>query len=137
MPEHTFKLEVITPDRVVLSDDETVSVTAPGSQGYFGVLAGHAPMMTELKLGKLDFRRADETSGAMAITGGFFEVFEDKVSVLAESAELAEEIDVERAEQARQRAEERLASASSDIDAARAQAALQRALNRLHVARRV
>ena len=137
MPEHTFKLEVITPDRVVLSDDEIVSVVAPGSEGYLGVLAHHAPMMTELKIGKLDFRRADDTSDAMAISGGFLEVFEDKVSVLAESAELAEEIDVDRAEQAKKRAEERLASPASDIDAARAGAALLRAINRLHVARAV
>ncbi len=137
MPEHTFKLEVITPDRVVARDDEVVSVTAPGSQGYFGVLANHAPMMTELKLGKLDFRRADGTSDAMAVTGGFLEVIEDKVSVLAESAELAEEIDVERAEEAKKRAEERLAAAGPQVDAARAEAALERALNRLHVAGRV
>jgi F-type H+-transporting ATPase subunit epsilon len=137
MPEHTFKLEVITPDRVVTSDDEIVSVVAPGSEGYFGVLAHHAPMMAELAIGKLDFRRDDGTSGAMAVSGGFLEVFEDKVSVLAESAELVEQIDVERAEQAKKRAEERLAAAGSDVDAARAEAALQRALNRLHVARKI
>lgn len=135
MPEKTFKLEVVTPDRVVLSDDEIVSVTAPGSEGYLGMLANHAPMMTQLKIGKLDFRRADETSGSMAISGGFLEVFENGVTVLAESAELAEEIDVSRAEQAKTRAEERLASSGSDTDVERAQTALQRAMNRLHVAR--
>jgi F-type H+-transporting ATPase subunit epsilon len=137
MAERAFKLEVITPDRVVLSDSEIVSVVAPSSHGYFGVLAGHAPMMTELKIGKLDFRRDDGTSGAMAISGGFLEVFEDKVSVLAESAELVGEIDVERAEQAKKRAEERLAAAGPNVDAARAEAALERALNRLRVAGRV
>ena len=137
MPEHTFQLEVITPDRVVLSDSEIVSVVAPGSQGYFGVMANHAPMMTELKIGKLDFRRADSTSGAMAISGGFLEVFEDKVSVLAESAELAHEIDIDRAEQAKKRAQERLAEAGPDVDATRAEAALLRAINRLQVAGRV
>jgi len=136
MAEKTFKLEVVTPDRVVLSDDEIVSVTAPGSEGYLGMLANHAPMMTQLKIGKLDFRRADETSGSMAISGGFLEVFENGVTVLAESAELAEEIDVSRAEQAKTRAEERLASSGSDTDVERAQTALQRAMNRLHVARR-
>jgi len=120
----------------VLSDSDIVSVTAPGAQGYFGVLASHAPMMTELKLGKLDLRRAHGASDAMAVSGGFLEVFEDKVSVLAESAELAEEIDVERAEQARKRAEERLAQAGPDVDAARAEAALERAINRLRVAGR-
>jgi F-type H+-transporting ATPase subunit epsilon len=136
MAEKTFQLEVITPDRVVLSDDQIVSVVAPGSEGYLGMLANHAPLMTELTIGKLDFRRADGTTGAMAISGGFLEVFENKVSVLAESAELVEEIDVERAEQAKKRAEERLAAAGPDVDAARAQAALERAINRLHTARR-
>lgn len=135
MAEKTFNLEVITPDRVVLSDDTVVSVVAPGSEGYLGVMANHAPLMTELKVGKLDFRRADGTTGVMAISGGFLEVFENKVSVLAESAELAQEIDVDRAEQAVKRAEERLAAAGPDVDAARAQAALQRAINRLHIAR--
>lgn len=134
MPEHTFKLEVITPDRVVMSDSGVVSVVAPGSQGYFGMLAKHAPMMAELKIGKLDFRRADDTSNAMAISGGFLEVFEDKVSVLAESAELADEIDIERAEQSKRRAEERLEQNGSEIDVARAEAALARATNRLNIA---
>lgn len=133
MPEKTFKLEVITPDRVVLSDDQIVSVVAPGSEGYLGMLANHAPLMTELKIGKLDFRRADGSTGAMAISGGFLEVFENKVSVLAESAELADEIDVDRAEQSKKRAEERLAA--REVDAARAQASLHRAVNRLNVAR--
>jgi len=134
MAEHTFQLEVITPDRVVLSDDQIVSVVAPGSEGYLGVMANHAPLMTELVIGKLDFRRSHGTTGAMAISGGFLEVFENKVSVLAESAELAEEIDVDRAEQAKKRAEERLA-AGGDTDFPRAQAALHRAVNRLHTAR--
>lgn len=136
MPERTFKLEVVTPDRVVVSDNEVVSIIAPGSEGYFGVMARHAPMMAELRIGKLDFRRADGTSEAVAIAGGFVEVFENKVSVLAESAELAEEIDVERAEQAKKRAEQRLAAASPDVDVARAEAAFQRAINRLRVAGR-
>lgn len=135
MAEKTFQLEVITPDRVVLSDDTIVSIVAPGSEGYLGVLANHAPLMTELTVGKLDFRRADDSTGAMAISGGFLEVFENKVSVLAESAELAEEIDLDRAEQAVKRAEERLAAAVPEIDAARAQIALQRAINRLRIAR--
>jgi len=135
MAENTFKLEVITPDRVVLSDDGVVSVTAPGVEGYMGVLANHAPLMSALTVGKLDFRRADGSAGAMAISGGFLEVFENKVTVLAETAELATEIDLERAERAARRAEERLAVHASDVDLQRAQAALQRALNRVNVAR--
>lgn len=136
MPEKTFQLEVITPDRVVLSDNQIVSVVAPGSEGYLGMLANHAPLMTELTIGKLDFRRADGSEGAMAISGGFLEVFENKVSVLAESAELVEEIDIERAEQAKKRAEERLAAAGAELDATRARIALLRALNRLKTAQR-
>lgn len=135
MAEKSFTLEVITPDRIVLSDPEVVSVVAPGSEGYLGMLANHAPLMTELKIGKLDFRKHDGASDRMAISGGFLEVFENKVSVLAESAELAGEIDVERAEKAVKRAEERLAALGPDVDAARAQAALHRAMNRLNVAR--
>ena len=137
MPEHTFQLEVVTPDRVVLSDDEIVSVVAPGIEGYLGMLANHAPLMGELKIGKLDLRRADGTSDAMAISGGFVEVFENTVTVLADSAELAEEIDVDRAERAKQRAEERIGSAATNIDFDRAHAALHRALNRLQVASKV
>lgn len=134
MAEKTFKLEVVTPDRVVLSDDEIVSVTAPGSEGYFGMLANHAPLMTQLKVGELDYRRADGTSGAMAISGGFLEVFENAVTVLAESAELAEEIDVDRAEEARTRAEERIAAHAEEVDFDRVNMALQRAINRIRVA---
>ncbi len=133
MAEKSFTLEVITPDRIVLSDPDIVSVTAPGSEGYLGMLANHAPLMTELKIGKLDLRRRDGTKDAMAIAGGFLEVFENKVSVLAESAELASEIDVERAERSVKRAEERLAA--GEVDAARAHASLQRAMNRLNIAR--
>ena len=136
MPEKTFKLEVVTPDRVVLSDDEIVSVTAPGSEGYFGMLANHAPMMTQLKIGEIDYRRADGTSEAMAISGGFLEVFENAVTVLAESAEKAGEIDLDRAEQAKTRAEARISEHSLDIDVERAQLALQRAINRIRVAHR-
>lgn len=135
MPEKTFRLEVVTPDRVVLSDDEIVSVVAPGSEGYLGMLANHAPLMAELKIGKLDYRRSDGTSGAMAISGGFVEVLENDITVLAESAELAQEIDLDRAEQAKKRAEERLAAAGADVDVDRAQIALERAINRLKVAR--
>jgi len=136
MAEKTFKLEVVTPDRVVLSDDKIVSVTAPGTEGYFGMLANHAPMMTQLKIGKLEFRRADDTADAMAISGGFLEVFENAVTVLAESAEMAGEIDVSRAEEAKTRAEKRIAVNGDDVDVERAQLSLQRAINRLHVAGR-
>lgn len=136
MAERTFKLEVITPDRKVLSDDKIVSVTLPGVEGYLGVLAGHAPLMTALGCGELDFRRTEGASDAMAICGGFVEVLDNKVTVLSDSAELVSEIDLDRAKQAAQRAEERIAAHEADIDMDRAQAALMRALNRVKIAER-
>ena len=136
MSDRAFKLEVITPDRMVLSDGEIVSVVLPASLGYLGVLANHAPLMTELAIGELTFRRADGKSDVMAASGGFVEVFENVVTVLAESAELSEDIDVERAEEARRRAQERITSRAPDVDVTRAEIALKRALNRLGVARR-
>ena len=135
MAEKTFILEVIAPDRVVLTDKSIVSVVAPGSEGSLGVLANHAPLMTELNIGEMDFRRGDGTDDAIAVLGGFMEVYENKVTVLAEAAELAEEIDVDRAEAAKVRAEERIQTHAEDIDIERAKAALQRALVRLGVAR--
>lgn len=137
MPDKTFKLEVITPARVVFSKDDVTSVVAPGVEGYLGVLANHAPLMTALAIGHVDFKRVDGSDDEMAISGGFMEVFENTVTVLAETAELASEIDLQRAEAAVKRAEERVAAHSPDVDMDRAQAALHRAMNRLNVARRV
>ncbi len=128
-----FALEVVTPERVAYSGQVT-SLQAPGSEGSFGVLAGHIPLLTGLQIGRLRFVEAAGNKVQMAISGGFVEVGREQVSVLAETAERIEEIDVERAESARQRAEERLAQAHTgreEIDVARAQAALSRALNRL------
>jgi len=136
MSEKTFKLEVITPDRVVISADDVTSVVAPGVEGYLGVLANHSPLMTALKIGRLNFKRADGSVKEMAISGGFMEVHNNTVTVLAEAAEQADEIDLERAERAAKRAEERLSTRDKNIDIERAKAALQRALNRLEVARR-
>ncbi|MCX8052367.1 MAG: F0F1 ATP synthase subunit epsilon [Armatimonadetes bacterium] len=136
MSERTFKLEVVTPDRVVYSNDHVVSIIAPGVEGYLGALANRAPLVTQLDIGEIDFRKADGDWDYISVCGGFMEVFENRVTILAESAELCEEIDVERAERARDRALERIASHSPDIDIDRAQAALKRALTRLHVASR-
>ena len=134
MSERTFRLEVITPDRVVYSSDHVVSVVAPGVEGYLGALANRAPLVTQLDIGQIDFRKPDGDWDYIAVSGGFMEVFETQVTVLAESAELFTEIDVARAEQARDRAQERLASRAPDVDIERAQASLKRALTRLHVA---
>ena len=133
MPDKTFRLEVITPDRVVYSNDHVVSVVAPGVEGYLGALANRAPLVTELDVGEIDFRKPDGDWDYIAVTGGFMEVFENKATVLAE---LYEEIDVARAERARDRAQERLTSHAPEIDIDRAQAALKRALARLQVAQR-
>jgi F-type H+-transporting ATPase subunit epsilon len=109
---------------------------APGVEGYFGVLPGHAPFLTTLGVGELTYRTGRDEFH-LAVAGGFCEVRNDKVIVLADTAERPDEIDRERAERARQRAEQRLAGRSADeIDYARAQAALARALSRLQVAGR-
>ena len=130
-----FALEVVTPVRVTYSG-QVASLQAPGSEGSFGVLAGHIPLLTALQIGRLHFVEAGGSEVQMAISGGFVEVGRTQVAVLAETAERIEEIDVERAEVARQRAEERLAQARAGqekIDAARAEAALARAINRIRI----
>ena len=127
-------LEVATPARLVVA--ETVhEAVIPGSQGYFGVLPGHAPLLATLGIGELMYRQG-HTQYYLALTGGFAEVRNDKVIILAENAERPVEIDRERALRARERAEHRLTGRAGDIDFARAQAALMRALIRLQVAGR-
>jgi F-type H+-transporting ATPase subunit epsilon len=127
-----LSLEVATPARLVVA--ETVDeVVIPGSQGYFGVLPGHAPLLATLGIGELTYRKGTAVSH-LALTGGFAEVRNDKVIVLAESAERPDEIDRDRAQRSRERAERRLGGREGEIDYARAQAALARALTRLQVA---
>ena len=129
-------LEVATPTRLAVAEavDEVV---LPGVNGYFGVLPGHAPFLSTLGVGELTYR-VGRDERHLAVAGGFAEIRNDKVIVLADTAELPEEIDRERAERARERAERRLAGRSpDDVDYARAAAALARALVRLQVAARV
>jgi F-type H+-transporting ATPase subunit epsilon len=129
-----FLLEVVTPNRLVLSQ-QVDELTAPGLQGEFGVLPGHTPFFTSLTVGPVMYRVGTKPQ-FMAVTGGFVEVLPDRVTILAETAEMQYEIDVERAQQAKQRAEERLSRLSMEDEAfTRSQAALARALNRLEVAR--
>lgn len=129
-------LEVATPMRLAVSE-QVDEVVAPGVEGYFGVLPGHAPFLTTLGIGELTYRAGREEHH-LALVGGFAEVRNDKVIVLADAAERPEEIDRARAERARERAERRLSGRTADdVDFARAQAALMRALMRLHVAGRV
>jgi F-type H+-transporting ATPase subunit epsilon len=126
-------LEVVTPEKMVASEEVDV-VVANGYEGEFAVLPNHTPFLTSLQPGPLWFRQAGKVEW-LAVAGGFVEVSENKVTVLAEAAERARDIDVERARKARERAEQRLRS-KEKIDDARAQAALQRALARLKLADR-
>ncbi len=126
-------LEVITPQRIVVGE-RVRFVVAPGIEGAFGVLENHAPLFTTLAIGTVRYEDEEGREHALFVDRGFARVLCDRVSILAESAELRGEIDFERAEQARQRAEERLADRSEEIDVARAEAALQRALHRLSLA---
>ena len=127
-------LEIATPTRQVVTE-QVDEVVAPGSEGYFGVLPGHAPFLTTLGVGVVTYRIGREEH-QLAVAGGFAEVRNDKVIILADSAERPEEIDRARAERARERAERRLSGRSEEeIDYVRCQAALARALTRLAVAR--
>jgi F-type H+-transporting ATPase subunit epsilon len=127
----TIQLEVVTPERLVVNDAAEY-IEIPGITGYMGVLPGHAPLITELAVGEINYRNGPQTK-RLAVAWGFAEVLGHKVTILAETAERAEDIDVGRAQAAKQRAEEtlRAAGAEGNTDA---QAALQRAQARLEVA---
>lgn len=126
------KLEIVTAEKLIYSEDVDM-VVAPGVDGYLGILPHHTPLMTMLNPGELRIKNGGEEID-MAITGGFLEVRPDKVVVLADAAERAEEIDIARAEAAKKRAEERLVGKVPEGDLLRAQASLMRALMRLKVA---
>ncbi|MFH2012190.1 MAG: F0F1 ATP synthase subunit epsilon [Pseudomonadota bacterium] len=134
--EGKILLDIVTPERSVIKE-EVLEVTAPGEEGEFGVLPGHTPFITTLKAGEVKYRK-NGTPGYLAVNRGFAEVTANKVYLLVESAESAEQIDLKRAEAARARAEDRIKLAGKDeeIDFTRAQAALTRALVRIQVASR-
>lgn len=136
LPEST-ELTIVTPERQLLRAS-VVEVTLPGADGYLGILPGHAPLITELGVGELSYHGVGEGAPVvLAVVRGFAEVLQERVSVLAETAERAEEIDLERAEAALKRAEKRLAAAGdSNVDWDRASVALQRALIRISIARK-
>jgi F-type H+-transporting ATPase subunit epsilon len=135
LPE-AIELIVVTPERQLLQET-VVAVTLPGQGGELGVLPGHAPLMTELGIGELSYRTANASQPvSIAVVRGFAEVLPDRVTVLAETAERVEEIDLRRAEEAKARAEKRLASNDPNIDWDRATVALQRALIRIQVVRK-
>ncbi len=130
-----MKLDIVTAERVVYSEDVD-AVIAPGVEGQLGILPHHAPLMTILQAGELVVRRGREED-TLAISGGFLEVRPDRVIVLADSAERAGEIDVDRAEAAKKRAEQRLTGKPAEIDTAMVEAALRRAMARLTVAEKI
>ncbi len=132
MLEKRLHLEIRTPEQLIYEGDVT-SVKAPGEMGSFEILAGHLPFLTVLETGEIRVRETD-TPQSIATSGGVFEVLRTGVTVLADTAEWAYEIDVERAEAARQRAQELLASRDPNINRGRAEAALARAVNRLRIA---
>jgi F-type H+-transporting ATPase subunit epsilon len=131
----TLKLDIVTAERAVYSEDVDM-VIAPGVLGQLGILPHHAPLMTMLEPGELIARKGSDEFG-LVVSGGFLEVRPDRVIVLADTAERAEEIDIARAEEAKRRAEQHLAEKYvPGVDAARAEASLRRSLIRLRVARR-
>jgi F-type H+-transporting ATPase subunit epsilon len=131
-----LRCEVVTAERMVFEDDVSM-VVAPGIEGQLGILPHHAPLMTALAWGELIIHREGQEDEFIAIGGGFMEVGPEHVTILADSAERAEEIDELRAEEARQRARETMAQKHrEDADFVRAEAALRRSLIRLKVARR-
>jgi len=131
----SLRLEFVTPERAIVHDDVD-EVQLPGDEGYFGVLPGHAPLLAALRTGEMWYRKGGEKRHAF-IAGGFAEVLPNRVSILAEVAEHAEDIDLQRAEAAKHRAEQQLARRPIvELDAERARIALLRALTRMDVARR-
>lgn len=135
MAEKQLLLEVVTPDRLVLSTQAEV-VVCPGAEGQFGVLPGHIPFLSALDIGEMYYKAGGKTE-YLAVSGGFAEVTGEKVTIVAESAEVGREIDVERARRALERAEKRIAAGkTAEIDWARAEAAVRRSLVRAKVAGR-
>jgi len=130
----TIKLDIVTAEKLVFSGDVDI-VMAPGREGQLGILPHHAPLMTTLAPGELIARKAGEDY-SIAVSGGFLEVRPDRIIVLADSAERAEEIDIARAEEAKKRAQEQLAHPAGGVESAAAEAALRRALARIEVADR-
>ena len=133
MADKTFHLEIITPEKILLSDDVD-SVEVPGAHGEFQVLAGHTPFLTGLKIGPVTFTKGVNKS-YISISGGYCEVMPEKTTILAHTAESANEIDRARAEAAQKRAQKRIdgAETNESIDVNRAKLALMRAINRITV----
>ena len=135
MAEGTIDLVIVTPERSVVHE-QVDELEIPGAEGYFGVLPGHAPLFSELKVGEVGYRKGNAWS-FLAVAWGFVEVQSNQVRMLAETAERAQEIDIDRATRAKKRAEERIAKGGDEVDYRRALVALERALIRIQVAHKV
>jgi F-type H+-transporting ATPase subunit epsilon len=129
----TFQLEIVTPAKLLVKD-AAEEAQIPGVSGYLGILPGHAPLITELGVGVITYK-VSGTTHTFSVAWGFAEVLPDKVTILAEAAERPQEIDVERAQKAKDRAEQLLKSNDPKVDYTRAEDALQRAETRLSVAK--
>lgn len=135
MADKTFKLEIVTPKKIVYSGD-VQSFTAPGVVGSFQVLYNHAPLLSAIAVGEVKLRDDQGNELRYATSGGFVDVVKNNVTMLAETAERADEIDVQRAQAAKERAAKRLSERHGEIDTDRARIALSRAINRLKIAQR-
>jgi F-type H+-transporting ATPase subunit epsilon len=131
---NTFHLEIVTPEKMIVRDDAE-EMQIPGKGGYLGILPGHAPLISELSAGELSYRNGGQTH-RYAVIWGFAEVLPDKVTILAEAAERPEDIDVNRAQVQKQRAQEHLKTGKSEDDFTRAEEELKAAETRLDVAAR-
>lgn len=131
--EKAFELEIVTPKKTVFKG-HVLSVSAPGAMGGFQVLVNHAPLLSSLRVGQIKVVDPEGTESRFATSGGFLEVRQNVVTLLAETAERAEEIDVQRAREAQERSLGRMKERSAGIDVDRARLALQRAINRLKIA---
>ncbi|MEO5894861.1 MAG: F0F1 ATP synthase subunit epsilon [Vicinamibacterales bacterium] len=134
LPTH-IDLQIVTPERLIVQE-QVDEVEIPGSEGYFGVLPGHTPLLASLAVGELWYRRGQDKT-YLSVAFGFAEVLPDRVTILARLAERAEDIDSERAQAAQKRAQERITSPANDMDYERARVALMKSMMRLQVSSRV
>lgn len=134
MRERSFRVEIVSPQRVVYQSDEVVSLVVPGVEGYLGIMAYHAPIVVQLGIGVLTLRLSSGSVLRIAVSGGFLEASNNRVTVVCDTAERGEEIDIERAKRAYERAVERLRRYDRSIDRERARRAKERAIARLKAA---
>ncbi|MUT65078.1 F0F1 ATP synthase subunit epsilon [Paenibacillus sp. NEAU-GSW1] len=131
----TFLVEIVTPERKVYAETANM-VSVTGVEGELGILPNHIPLVTPLRIAPIVIKRDGNKADVIAASGGFIEVRKDKIVILAESAELSTDIDVNRAQAAKERAEQRLKAKRDEVDYRRAELALQRAMNRINVTQR-